>query len=180
MITISEKIVRLHETLEAGDIPHAFGGALALAWCTERARGTVDIDMNIFTDVNHADSVLAALPKEVSWQESDLATVRAEGQVRLWWDHTPIDIFLNTMKLHEKMALRCRWEIFAEVSVPFLSCRDLAVLKVFFDRTKDWADLEAMNEAGTLNIPNVTATIIEYLGADDTRVAKLTELAHHT
>jgi hypothetical protein len=177
MMTLSEKIVRLHEALETGDIPHAFGGALALAWCTKRARGTVDIDMNIFTDVGHAASVLSALPNEISWQESDLATVRNEGQVRLWWDNTPIDIFLNTLKLHEQMALRCRWETFAEVSVPFLACTDIAVLKVFFDRTKDWADLEAMNEAGTLNIPNVTATIIEYLGADDTRVTKLTTLA---
>jgi hypothetical protein len=177
MMTLSEKIVGLHEALEASDIPHAFGGALALAWCTKRARGTVDIDMNIFTDADHAASVLGALPSEVSWQESDLATIRDEGQVRLWWDNTPINIFLNTLKLHEQMALRCQWETFAEVSVPFLACRDLAVLKVFFDRTKDWADLEAMNEAGTLNIPNVMATIIEYLGADDIRVTKLAELA---
>ena len=180
MMTLSAKIVRLHEALEAGDIPHAFGGALALAWCTKRARGTVVIDMNIFTDVDHATSVLGALPDEVKWAASDIETVRNEGQVRLWWDNTPIDIFLNTLKLHEEMALRCRWETFAEVSVPFLSCRDLAVLKVFFDRTKDWADLEAMNEAGTLNIPNVMATIIEYLGADDTRVTKLSELANQT
>ena len=179
MITLSEKIVRLHQALESSDIPHAFGGALALAWCTERARGTVDIDMNIFAGIDHAAAALDALPNEVTWQESDLDTIRSEGQVRLWWGNTPIDIFLNTMKLHEQMSLRSRWEIFSEVSVPFLSCRDLAVLKVFFDRTKDWADLEAMNDAGTLNVQNVMATIIEYLGADDTRVAKLAAFAQN-
>ena len=42
--------------------PHAFGGALALAWCTERARGTIDIDLNVFVDGSRAREVLAALP----------------------------------------------------------------------------------------------------------------------
>ncbi len=60
--------------------------------------------------------------------------------------------------------------------MPFLSCQDIAALKVFFDRTKDWADLEEMHSAGTLDFPLVTATIIEYLGADDERVAKLSAL----
>jgi hypothetical protein len=41
------KIVELHAQLTNQDIPHAFGGALALAWCTERARGTIDIDVNL-------------------------------------------------------------------------------------------------------------------------------------
>jgi len=31
--------------LDDADVPHAFGGALALAWCTQRARGTIDIDL---------------------------------------------------------------------------------------------------------------------------------------
>lgn len=114
-----------------------------------------------------------ALPSEVNWEK----TVKVEGQIRLWWDKTPIDIFLNTMKLHDQMSLRCRWENFAGISVPFLSCRDIATLKVFFNRTKDWADLEAMHEGGTLKIPQVTATIIEYLGTDDERVKKLAALA---
>ncbi len=33
------------------------------------------------------------------------------------------------------------------MKLPFLSCPDLAVFKVFFNRTKDWADLEAMHDA---------------------------------
>ena len=36
--------------LDDARIPHAFGGALALAWCTQRARGTIDIDVNVFVD----------------------------------------------------------------------------------------------------------------------------------
>lgn len=177
MTSLSEKIVSLHQSLQHHDVPHAFGGALALAWCTKRARGTIDIDLNIFVESDKAQAIFNALPSEISWKKSDLKKVKTEGQIRLWWDKTPIDLFLNTMKLHDQMSLRCRWETFAGASVPFLSCQDIAVLKVFFDRTKDWADLEAMHESGTLNIPIVTATIIEYLGADDERVKKLSALA---
>ncbi|MEZ5228781.1 MAG: hypothetical protein R2710_19590 [Acidimicrobiales bacterium] len=56
-----EQIVELHARLDASGIPHAFGGALALAWCTERARGTIDIDVNLFVDIDQAELVFAAL-----------------------------------------------------------------------------------------------------------------------
>ena len=48
--SIVGKITALHAALDDADLPHAFGGALALAWCTERARGTIDIDVNVFVD----------------------------------------------------------------------------------------------------------------------------------
>ena len=176
MISLPEKIVLLHQALAAAEIPHAFGGALALAWCTQHARGTVDIDINIFVSIEESQKVFSGLPAGIVWTDKDLVVVHREGQVRLFWGNTPIDIFLNTMKLHDGMARRCRWEIFVGQSIPFLSCHDIAVLKVFFNRTKDWADLEAMQEAGTLDYARVTATIIEYLGADDERVAKLSDL----
>ena len=44
MASLPTKIVEVHRALDAAGIPHAFGGALALAWCTERARGTIDIE----------------------------------------------------------------------------------------------------------------------------------------
>jgi hypothetical protein len=177
MTSLTDKIVTLHEALHAAKIAHGFGGALALAWCTQRARGTIDIDLNIFIETAQAATVLEALPPEVKWASGDLELITREGQGRIWWENTPIDLFLNTLPLHKQMARRCRWESFGGATVPFLSCQDIAVLKVFFDRTKDWADLEAMQSAGTLNVPLVTATIIEYLGADDTRVNKLSALA---
>ena len=53
------------------------------------------------------------------------------------------------------------------------TCFDLAVFKVFFDRTRNWADLETMEQAGTLDIDRVRSTLMEYLGADDERLASL-------
>ncbi|MDA0977223.1 MAG: hypothetical protein O3B72_01590 [Proteobacteria bacterium] len=176
-MSLPEKIVTLHHVLKAAGIEHAFGGALALAWCTQQARGTIDIDVNIFVSSEQAETVLRALPDAVSWSASNLEELLREGQVRVWWDKTPLDLFLNTLKLHDQMSRRIRWEMFTGESIPFLSCQDIAILKVFFNRTKDWADLEAMVEAGTIRIPEVTARIIEYLGADDERVAKLAGLS---
>ncbi len=176
MTSLVEKIIRLHESLQSAGLPHAFGGALALAWCTQQARGTIDIDVNVFVEVDQSGNLLEALPDDVAHSEDDATRLARDGQVRLWWDATPVDLFLNTTPFHATAARRARWERFAGRLVPFLSCRDIAVFKAFFNRTKDWADIEEMQAAGTLNAAAVTAVLVEYLGVDDERVDKLSRL----
>ena len=46
-MTLGERLVTLHQALDAAGVPHAFGGAIALAYCTEDPRGTNDIDCNV-------------------------------------------------------------------------------------------------------------------------------------
>jgi len=173
MPSLVEKIIAVHNALEKAKLPHAFGGALALAWCTERARGTIDIDVNIMVDVSQSEMILNSLPNPVTWTSQNLGRLIKEGQERIWWDKTPLDIFLNSTPYHEKLWQRIHWEEFAANQVPFLSCLDLAVFKAFFNRTKDWADLEAMQEAGTLDRVAVATILAEYLGDDDERLEKL-------
>ena len=74
------------------------------------------------------------------------------------------------------MAARVRIERFAGEDVPFLACRDLSVFKAFFDRTKDWADLEEMQLAGTLDLPVVIGELALRLGGDDPRIERLRSL----
>lgn len=176
-MNLPEKIVATHEALLAKDLQHAFGGALALAWCTGRARGTIDIDINVFVAAERFESVLAALPAGVEVDTKAREVIQRDGQVRLWWDRTPVDIFLNTTGFHVQAAQRVRMESFMGKELPFLSCYDLAVFKAFFNRTKDWADLEAMHDAGTLDCNAVTAQLIGMLGTDDERITKLQALA---
>ena len=177
MTGIPEKVVALHQALDAAAVPHAFGGALALAWCTERARGTIDIDLNVFVDASRARDVLAALPEGVAWSDADLVTLERDGQTRLWWEGTPVDVFLNTTDFHGHVANRSRWESFAGAEVPFLSCSDLAVFKAFFNRTRDWADLEEMAAVGTLDVDRVVGVLTRYLGPRDERIRRLQRLA---
>ncbi len=157
-------------------MPHAFGGALALAWCTRRARGTIDIDINVFMPGEKAEAIREAFPRGVTWRKGDLQTLTRDGQIRLWWQETPIDLFLNTTEIHSSLASRIRWEKFAGHSIPFLGCTDLAIFKAFFNRTKDWADLEEMQAAGTLDIAEVVSAVSTYLGHDDTRIQRLRDL----
>lgn len=172
-MNLVEKIVALHRALSAGDVPHAFGGALALAWCTQRPRATIDIDVNLFVPTTAFASVVDVLPPGIQVSDTDLQLISADGQARLWWDTTPVDVFCNTTPFHDRAATRARIEAFGGAEVPFLACRDLAVFKAFFDRTKDWADLEEMHAAGSLDRPAVLGVLVEHLGTDDHRVARL-------
>lgn len=175
-VDLTARIVALHEAFDEAAIPHAFGGALALAWCTQQARGTIDIDINLFVDAGRAPEIFAALPTGVTWTEEDVARVERDGQVRCWWETTPVDLFANTTAFHEHAAARVRRELFGGTEVPFLDCGDLAVFKAFFDRTRDWADLEAMAEAGTLDVEAVVGVLARHLGADDHRIERLLTL----
>ena len=172
-----EQVVDLHRALDDADIPHAFGGALALAWCTQQARATIDIDVNLFVGTDEIDPALAALPEGISITEANRRELNADGQSRLWWDSTPVDVFFNTTPFHEAAAIRTRFEQFGGAAIPFLDCRDLAVFKAFFNRTRDWADLEDMNAAGTLDHEAVLGVLVRYLGGEDPRVARLRTLA---
>jgi hypothetical protein len=175
--SLADKIVDLHRHLDDAGLPHAFGGALALAWCTQRARGTIDIDLNVFVGVERIADVVAAVPDGLTVTPASVVELERDGQVRWWWGSTPVDVFLDTTGFHVEVGRRCRRERFNDADVPFLACRDLAVFKAFFDRTKDWADIEAMHAAGTLDIPAVAGVLAVYLGADDARLARLLLLA---
>ncbi|MGH7860535.1 MAG: hypothetical protein ACREQY_24655 [Candidatus Binatia bacterium] len=173
---IADQILALHQALATAGVDHAFGGALALAWCTQQARGTIDIDLNLFLAPEEAARAFGAMPPGVTWDDNDVEKIAADGQARLWWDTTPIDVFFNTTVFHERIATRVRWEPFAGQELPFLACRDLAVFKAIFNRTRDWADLEAMAEAGTLDREAVLGVLVDHLGPEDVRVARLRSL----
>jgi hypothetical protein len=176
-MSLPVRILAVHRSLKSHDLPHAFGGALALAWCTQRARGTIDIHVNVFVAADRTDSEIAALPGEVRVTETERAALLSSGQVRVWWDTTPIDLFLDTTEFHEAVGTGIRWEPFGGIDVPFLACRDLAVFKAFFDRT-DWADLEEMQTAGALDVEAVAGVLVNYLGGNDQRVERLRSLGH--
>jgi len=137
-------ILRAHEALEGTGILHAFGGALALAWCIEEPRATNDIDLNIFAPVAELDRVLGALPEDVEVSERSRLQLERDGQARLWWRRVPLDIFLTTDPFHNEVSTRIEMRDFAGRSIPFLSCCDLALFKAFFGRSKDWQDISGM------------------------------------
>src|SRR4029078_13516133 len=121
-------------------------------------------------------AVVAALPAEVTASDDEVERLRRDGQIRLWWDTTPVDVFLNTDRFHEEVAARVRWEDFGGQRLPFLARTDLAVFKAFFDRTRDWADLEAMAEVGSLDLDRVVGVLVRRLAPAAHRIDRLRAL----
>lgn len=175
-MTLAEKLLAIHAGLERGGFEHAFGGAIALAYWTRDPRGTSDIDVNIFVPSQAAGEALAALPTGIASGERDLEAIQRTGQVRVWWGETPVDLFFNYEPLHDKASKNRRMVPFAGERIPILGPVELAVFKVVFDRTRDWADIEAMLAAETLDIDAVRSHLVELLGDDD-RTGRLDEAA---
>lgn len=167
MSELVEKLFAIHDALRAKSLPHAFGGAIALAYCVEEPRGTRDLDVNIFCDADAAGEVLGALPDGVRVTPEDVAVVERDGQTRLVWDGVPVDVFLNNLPLHEAVAGAVVWVPLQGRQVPMLDCASLVIFKAMFNRTKDWADIEAIAMAAPEDIGAAAQTIAELVGEDD-------------
>lgn len=176
MSELIDKLHAIHDSLAAAGMPHAFGGALALAYCVEEPRGTRDLDVNIFVDAAKAESAIAALPNEIRVRKQDLAAIERDGQARLKWGDVPVDVFLNNLPLHDSVAASIVWVELEGREVPMLDCASLAIFKAFFDRTQDWADLEAIALATPEDIERAIATIGELVGKDDPACERLESL----
>lgn len=168
-----DKVLLLHAALDRAQVPHAFGGALALALHVEQPRGTADIDVNISRPTDQAAEVLSALPDGVAHDAASIATIERDGQVRLWWGRTPLDLFFPQHLLHQVVAGRTVVMPVGDGAIPVLSATDLTIFKALFDRTKDWADIEAMVSFGSPDVPEALAWLEAIVGADDPRVVKL-------
>jgi hypothetical protein len=176
-VTLPERIVAIHRALSRAGLPHAFGGAIALAYATLDPRGTSDVDVNIFTPASAPERALAALPDGITRPPGTAEAIARDGQVRLWWDETPIDLFFDYIPLHDEAARHRRTVPFEGEQIPVLGPVELAVFKIMFDRTRDWADLEAMLEAGTLDMAAVRESVEKLVDADDPRIARLDSLS---
>jgi hypothetical protein len=177
MSVLAGRLIDMHDALTVADLPHAFGGAIALAYCTERPRGTRDLDVNVFVAPQRAKDVFAALPGGVTTSTADLEMARNEGQVELWWQDTPIDIFLSVHPFHEEVARGVRQVPFAGRVIPVVGCTALAVFKSLIGRTKDWADIEAMVEMGQLSVSDAIGWLTQIAGVDSPAATHMRALA---
>ena len=176
-MTLSERLLVLHGALEKAGVPHAFGGAIALAYCTLHARGTIDIDVNLFVPASEAKAALAALPDAIAQREGLPDVIARDGQARVWWDEMPVDLFFDYAPIHAQAATHSRAVPFDGAEIPVLGPIELLVFKVMFDRSQDWADVDAVLEAGTVDPQAVHAALQELLDPDDPRIERLADAA---
>jgi hypothetical protein len=173
---LGDQLLGIHDSLDAARIPHAIGGAIALGYCTLEPRGTRDVDVNIFIGPERARDVFAALPEGVQFSGISLERAERDGQVRLWWGITPVDLFLSVLPFHDHVAKHVRTVPFEGRAIPVLSCTGLTVFKAMFDRPRDWVDIEAMVEARAIDLDEAVRWVGEMAGADSVNVSRLAKL----
>jgi hypothetical protein len=174
---LGAKIVAVHEMLDSLRVPHQFGGAIALAWYRS-PRATTDIDVNVTLSPEEAAPVLGALTHlGVSIAPSDRVVIERDGQARLDWEGSYLDVFFATLELHREMATRSREVAFGPVLIPILAPEHLIVCKAIFDRPKDWVDIEEIVAWGTeVDEATVLRWVEELLGADSAQHERLAGL----
>lgn len=123
MSVLAERLHAVHDALGRANIPHAFGGAIALAYCIAEPRGTRDLDVNVFVGAERAAEVIASLPAGVRRPEA------------------------------------------------------LVVFKALFNRTKDWADIEAILAAGAVRRDDALEHVRRLVGTADPSAIRLAALA---
>ena len=167
---IQDLVVELHDTLEGHGVGHAFGGALALVQYAE-PRGTVDIDLNVATEFADRTAVVRILAEagfrpldpEETWLPAAGARFAKAGEL------ATLDVFFAFDEYHAEVIRRARAFPFVASSgtfeLPFLAPCDLVVMKLSFNRPKDWVDVGAMVEAGTpLDVDYITDRLVRFRG----------------
>jgi hypothetical protein len=150
---IEDLVVEVHSLLDERGIAHAFGGALALNFYAE-PRGTGSVDVNLAVPASEAASLIHELRR--SGFEPDVPEgqwVPAAG-IRVRRGPEVVDLFLSFDHYHQcvldNAVARPLKTNAGTVELPFLSANDLVVMKLSFNRLKDWADIEAILDAGTV------------------------------
>jgi hypothetical protein len=174
--SLPEKVIAIHRRLDAARVPHAIGGALALAYYAE-PRATIDVDINVFVPTERWPDIrdaLAPLGVDVSVDE---AALTRDGQIRLWWDRNPVDLFFSYDEFHDEMRRGARRVPFGAETLSILAPEHLAVCKAMFDRGKDWLDIEQILVATQpLDLAEIESWLERMVGKSDPRVAKLAEI----
>lgn len=159
-MSLVDLVVDVHRQLAQASLSHAFGGALALAYVAD-PRGTVDVDINVFTPVEEIDAILDVLSAiGLRAERARAEWMPAAGiRVRRPADPYPVDVFASIDERYTEIERRCPRYPFGHdgVVLPFLSAEDLALFKLSFGRDKDWVDLRSMATAR----PNLDVDYIE-------------------
>lgn len=177
---VRQKVLDVHRLLMQAGVPHAIGGAIAFGYAGT-PRGTLDVDVDVFTSPDAAADVinlLVAAGAHVT-REWPLERVEREGQVRLLWEGTAVDLFFMTHEIYDSVRERSVIEEFEGVRMPVLAPPDIVLFKALFNRSKDWADIESVLalQGTSFDLDCVLTGLAKTVGAEDGRSDRLKDLA---
>lgn len=132
-------VAAVHQSLKEAGIPHAFGGAFALAYYGA-PRPTSDIDANVF------------LPAQ-------------ESELKFEWKGTPVHFFFSSDPLHEEMKRRIQEVPFGDGTIPLVAAEHLVIRKRLLGRPKDQRDIERIAAAIDLDWEEIESWVRQLGGA---------------
>ncbi len=177
-LTLAQRVLAIETALS--EVPHAFGGALALAYYAE-PRATVDIDLNVFVPAEQFSDVAVPLSRlgAAAADPSVEALVTRHGQVRVMWGATPIDLFFSYDPFHDAARAARRVVPFGTATIPILAPEHLIVCKAVFNRPRDWVDIDAvlahadLTDDGDLDVAEVLRWVSRIAGDEDPRYDRI-------
>lgn len=174
-----ELAVLVSRALGNAAVPHAIGGAIAYGFWGN-PRGTGDLDVNIFLEVDGAEPALIALERMglALDRARVVASARERGDARVFYDDIPVDLFFLSIPLHESARERTVEVVLLGQAMPILSAEDLVVFKLLFFRGKDVVDIERILalQRGRLDRSYIRRWLVDCVGEDDVRVKRLDEM----
>jgi len=177
--TAAEAGRAIADALASRHVPHALGGALALG-VAGVPRGTRDVDVNVFSELDRLPLVFEALESVGVRVDRDAAAARAarDGMFVGDWDGMRIDVFVPSIPFSDEAA---RTTISVTVdgwTGAFLSAEAIAVFKLLFFRPKDVGDLGQLVavRGPDLDCGYVRRWLVEMMGEDDERVRRWDEI----
>jgi hypothetical protein len=177
--SLGERLLALAAALEAASIPYAFGGAIAYNYYGE-PRATRDIDINVFLPQSQSEQTLAVLRQ--TGVPLDIEQARQEilrtGQIRLRWEHMPVDLFFSTVPFHDESQGRTRRVPFRGRVIPVLSAEDITICKVAFNREQDWLDVRNVLaiQGAEFDLEYARQWLYDMFPQDDERVTRFERL----
>jgi len=167
---VADAVLRMDAALRRGGIRYAVGGGLALQHYAE-PRFTNDVDLNLSAPFSSAAAVVEALAAvgyrpvapEESWLPVAGVRLARDG------DDVVVDLFFAFDPYHDLLLERAVTFPMAHdgmtTPIPFLSADDLVVVKLSFNRGRDWVDVDAMIDAGTpLDAEYVEQQLVSWRG----------------
>jgi hypothetical protein len=165
--------------LEARGVSYAIGGALAYSfWGIPRA--TMDVDINVFVELEAVDPVFSALADVGIAVDSGAArsATQSRGMFEAMLGPVRIDVFLPSIPFSWESERTRKRQLLEGHPVWVLSAEAIAVFKLLFFRPKDVLDLERLIAVQGPNLDRayIRAHITDMMGDDDVRVVRWDEL----
>lgn len=170
---------RLADALEAAGLPYAIGGALAYAeW--GMARGTKDLDLNVFVGESERARALTVLRSEgvLGDEATALREFQERGVCFLHCGELRVDIFIPSIPFHDSVQHRVVRRPLLGRPAGFLTAEDLSVFKMMFFRPKDLVDVQYMLavQQAAFDRGYVRRWLVDMVGETDERVVRWDDL----